>query len=575
MFGAIQGIGIPGFEGVSFMRSYTVLAAIFGGLAMASAGHAADKVEKSQPAAKPTALVRVSSLDELIANARYLAAMAGRQELGKQVESMLKERTGEKGLEGVDTKKPIGLVGTLKTKLVQSQAVLMLPIADEKAFLTMLDNVDLSPKKDKTGLYTLSAAEIPYPVLFRFANGYLYGTLKIGKFGEAGLAIDKLPAPAVLKGKAEDVLAAAIHLDQVPDPIKELILSGADQALAAIKDKERKRETEAAKKLRETMVDETALKLKALIEGGEAFSVRLSMDRKNHDLGLSINLSAKPGSELAKELAGMQIAQGISATLSGKESAFNPRISLNLPANIRKALDPVIDEQIKKLLASKKDENERALLTILTDALKPTAKGGMVDVGFDLRGPAKSGHYTLLVGGQVKEGEGIEKAMKNVLGKLPEAVQEYVKTDFAKVGEVNVHQLNLDKDKLDAKWKAVFGAGPIYFAVRKDAVFLGAGSQGLDAVKDALAAKPKSSNSFQAELNLSRLPSILPKVAKQLEADPKAVAEAAKKSFKTKDSDKVVLRVDTAKGLQLRLSLKTQVITFISLLANNEGDEDQ
>src|SRR5437773_2136204 len=61
----------------------------------------------------PTLIVRVQSLDGLIGDARYLATLAGREEEGKQADAFLKQLTGEKGIEGLDPKRPMGLYGTL------------------------------------------------------------------------------------------------------------------------------------------------------------------------------------------------------------------------------------------------------------------------------------------------------------------------------------------------------------------------------------------------------------------------------------------------------------------------------
>src|SRR5262245_57417550 len=122
-------------------------------LALSAPAPARAPVPDKKPESKPAVVVTLKSLDELIADARYLFALVDKEEEGKQLEKFLKSKTGPKGLEGVDPKKPIGLYGTLGTKgLADSHGVLLLPIADEKAFLKMLENLDLKPEKGKDGL---------------------------------------------------------------------------------------------------------------------------------------------------------------------------------------------------------------------------------------------------------------------------------------------------------------------------------------------------------------------------------------------------------------------------------------
>src|SRR5262249_47045336 len=89
--------------------------------------------------------------------------------------------------EGIDVKKPIGLYANVKTSLNESEVVLLLPIADEKTFLDFLGALNLEPKKDKDDLYTLKIENVPVPVLFRFAHGYLYAAPRLNsKVAPAG-----------------------------------------------------------------------------------------------------------------------------------------------------------------------------------------------------------------------------------------------------------------------------------------------------------------------------------------------------------------------------------------------------
>src|SRR5215472_13160197 len=124
----------------------------------------------------PTFIVRVQSLDRLIADGRYLATLAGNEEQAKQGEAFLKQLTGEKGIEGLDTKRPMGLYGSLAGDLVNSEVVLLLPLADEQAFVALLKRVNLNPEKDKDGIYSFQPPRSPFPAYFRFANKYVYLT---------------------------------------------------------------------------------------------------------------------------------------------------------------------------------------------------------------------------------------------------------------------------------------------------------------------------------------------------------------------------------------------------------------
>src|SRR5262249_47644891 len=114
----------------------------------------------------PTLIVRVQSFDGLIRDARYLATLAGREEDAKQAEAFLKQFTGEKGIEGLDTKRPMGVYGYLVGDLINSKAVVLLPVADEEAFVALLNRLKLKPEKDKDGIYSAQLPKTNIPAYF-------------------------------------------------------------------------------------------------------------------------------------------------------------------------------------------------------------------------------------------------------------------------------------------------------------------------------------------------------------------------------------------------------------------------
>src|SRR5262249_30207841 len=171
-----------------------LIAAVF--LAGAAPARADDK-EKAEPAVpfKAAAVARLEALDDLIADLRYVVQKAGREEEAKQIEAALKARTGPKGLEGLDTKKPIGAYAVVEKQSNQSQVRSLLPIADKKTFLTFLENLDLKPEEKKDGSYELSVENVPTgPILMRFANGYLYAMPRLNE-KQTIPAEAKLPKP--------------------------------------------------------------------------------------------------------------------------------------------------------------------------------------------------------------------------------------------------------------------------------------------------------------------------------------------------------------------------------------------
>src|SRR4051794_20616724 len=114
------------------LASALSLCALFLALRPAPAAERGEDPPPKAPAAadRPTLVLRVAPVEALLADFRYLATLAGREEEGKQFERLLLKRAGPKGLEGLDLKKPIGVYGNLKAKVETSEVVFLLPVSD-------------------------------------------------------------------------------------------------------------------------------------------------------------------------------------------------------------------------------------------------------------------------------------------------------------------------------------------------------------------------------------------------------------------------------------------------------------
>jgi hypothetical protein len=507
----------------------------------------------------PTLIVRIQSLDGLISDARYLATLAGREEEAKQAEAFLKQLAGEKGIEGLDTKRPMGLYGTLGSNLIDSEAVVMLPVADQEAFVALVKRLNLNPDKDKDGIYTFQPPKPPIPVHFRFANKYVYITVRDKDILEE----KRLLTPAVVL-PAEEIgtASATINLDSLPKEIRDTILGQTEMRLADLKEK-KERETKAQHALREKAIDEVSATLKSLLNDGGKVTVQLKIDQQGNDLSLSGSLAGRSGTTLANKIKALADTESAVAGLIGSDSAMSSRLTIALPEALRKAMGPTIDEAVQAMLAQAKDATARDLAERYAKALVPTLKEGTLDVAADLRGPSEDKLYTAVVAVRLKDTGDLDQAIRASVAKLPEKEREKIKLDAENAGAVKIHRLDVAK-QFDAKAKELLGENPIYVAVRDDALFLALGENGLKALHGAVKAKPKAAPLVDVEMSLSRLATLIGRTQK-------AAPDAASKAFgKDKDDDKVSLTLTGGKALQLRAGMKGPVIRFFSLIDKAE-----
>src|SRR5260370_35443417 len=222
----------------------------------------------------PTLVVRVRSIDGLVGDVKYLATLAGRGEEAKQFEGLLTARVGSKGLEGIDTKRPVGLYGTIDANLMESTAALLIHISDQKAFLGLLEGFGFTAKKEDDGIYSITLDQLPFPIYFRFANQYVYATAR------EKTALDKsklLDPKKVLAANPNETLSASFRIDQIPEVFKQLITSQVEVKLADLEDEKQAGETKAHSKLSVHGTKESAKQISSLVNerGNAAFRLRI------------------------------------------------------------------------------------------------------------------------------------------------------------------------------------------------------------------------------------------------------------------------------------------------------------
>jgi hypothetical protein len=105
------------------------------------------------------------------------AAWSGRKNKLEAAAGLAKAFTNKKGLEGFDTKRPIGLYAGVTKDVSDSPVIVLVPVVDEATVLAfMKDKANLKWKKDGD-VYEVAVPQVPQPIFFKFADGYLHATI--------------------------------------------------------------------------------------------------------------------------------------------------------------------------------------------------------------------------------------------------------------------------------------------------------------------------------------------------------------------------------------------------------------
>jgi hypothetical protein len=538
------------------MRRLLPCVALLGLVALPTAARPAEE----KKAATPGLVIRVQSLDELMSNFRYLAGLVGREEEAKQFEGMLQAKAGgPKGLEGIDAKRPLAVYGTFGEGGPEtSSAVGLIPIADEKAFLGLIENLGAKAEKDKDGVYEVTGEALKQAttIYFRFANKYAYVTA----LNKDALDKDKLlPPSAVLPAdKKTPVLSVQVRIDQVPENLRNVAAAQVETQLDNAKEEKPEGETPAQHAAKVEITDQIKKGFVSLIKDGGELALRLDVDQGAKEVTAEVSLSGKDGTPLAKSIAAFGRHTSAVAGLIGAESVLSAVVNLPVDEKLAAALQSLVKDELHKGIAKQGDAAKKEQTAKIVKAIEPALKFTDFDAALDLRGPGKGGLYTLVGGQKLADGAAVDKAIRDVVKDLPEKDRSAIKLDADKAGAVAIHSITTMA--ADANFKKSFGEGPAYLAVRPDAAFLAVGDGALDALKEVLKVEPKVGKPLQIEVSVSRLADLMGR------EQPEAPKAAAKAFANDKGADKVRFSLEAGRELKLRLVLKTPVLTFFHLM---------
>lgn len=506
-------------------------------------------------APKPTVILRMASVDTLSAKGKYLAKLIEQSDLYEQAEGFLKAFTGPKGVEGLDTTKPLGVYGNLGPNGVDSEVVVLIPVTDGEKFVEFLKKQNVSIEKQKNGNYKVDFAGSPLPGFLRFANGYGYLTVQNE---EAIDAKNLLDPKTVLPANEIGLVSALFDMEQIPAGIKALMLQGLEDNVRMQKDNLPPNLDENQKKAQIVGIDLFANLVKSVIDEGGILSLGLDLDETSQEARVGLGFSGKPNSALAKGLADLGNAPSVAAATVPGNSILSLNLNTSLPTVIRDLLVAEAEKGIKKGLSEETDPRKKQAAQAMADGVMPTLKAGNIDLALSLV-PTATGKHNLVVAAQVAKGSELEKSVKTVVGMLQDNEKRALglTIDLDKVGGTNIH--GAQASNMDANGKRLFGEGTIHFAVREDALLLSFGEGSLGVVRSAVDSKPRQAPIASASLSVGKILSLLPpEQAQRAEPIFKKVLGGVAEG---KDTIRATLK--GGKELKLDLTLPAPVIQLL------------
>ncbi len=497
--------------------------------------------------------IRVQSANDLTGYFEYVGSFAGQGEQGKQFAELIKAFGGEKGvIEGVNLKKPLGAYAVFSPGMVDSQFVVMLPVADEKAFVNLLKNrLSIEAKDEGDGLYSFTMPKVPTPFFFRLHEGYACVTVLDPKHIEP----KSLLAPeAFFKEKEAALLSVVLHLDRVPEEFRKVFLAQMELKINDSKPANKN----AGEDFGFWLVTEGGMRaVTSLMNEGRTLTLKLLVAPKTDDVTLAITLTALEGSDLAKSIAALPSKPALAALAA---NAKNPvvafAISAAVPASMKKELASKLDDVLDD--AAKNAGAQRDVVSRILESFAPTLKSGDYEFGVAITGEAEDGKLRLVAAAKAKDGKEVERLAREYASFVP-AEQAKFEFDVAKTASGSLHKLSV----YDGDLKRLYGSETVWAGIGDSLYVLGFEPKG-DEAKRVASLTPGTSDMLMLRVAATRLeplidPSTDPGMIKDVEIE--VFGDAVKPG-----ADEAKLTVKGGEQLAITLNLKGKMVEFMTML---------
>ena len=511
----------------------------------------------------PSVVVRVKSLNALLQNLNLVVKLVGQEEAANQIEGLIKSKIGKTGINGIDPARPIGAYVRYGKEIDALSGAVLIPVADQASILTLLDNLGVSYKKDKDGVYTHKTNQ-NVDVYFRFAHQYLY----ITSVNADSIQQKNLPDPAkALAMSGDATISVLARVDRIPADARQIALFKLEETIQEAKVKDLPNETPTQKAFRIAILDDLHRMAKNVIN--QASDVRLDIDvnDKSKELAVNLSITGKPGSELAKSIQDLGNIKSPLAGMVKKDLAFQGAFHFKLTGAMQKAFESVLSEATARSLEGIQDATKKKQAEMLFDSMMPTAKAGEYQLVLALLGP-QTDRYTFVGALKLKDGVKLGATVHNLISdalkQIPEAERGKIQLDYAEVGSVKIHRFETPKTPaLDALIDDVIGDKYLYVAFREDALFVALGKEALPTLRKVLARTDSAASApLMVDIDVARLAKWLAHTPKQKDHASKFIAGG--------ENSRVMLSLEG--GTTLRASVRTHfnVLEFLVKTASEK-----
>jgi hypothetical protein len=501
---------------------------------------------------KPVVTVSFSGYSELKADVEAIGKLSGRPELAQIAEGMLAMMTQGKGLAGLDKEQPLGAV-LLSDGSEEFTAYAFLPISDLAPWMELMKNpaTGESPKAEN-GVYEIQLG--PQNVYVTQKGKWAY----IAQKKETFAAVSNDPASLLGDMPKKYLLAVRASVKNVPDSLKQQWLAVLPMLAQA--------------SMQPDMMKQNIEQLEILSKELDEVMLGVTLDRQTNSSYLDLELTAKPGTNMAAQLAAVKPGKTDFAGLKIPGAA----VTINATSTFTDADVARAKKSLDILRASAQDglkeqDLPKEQLDLATDVLSQlfdvaikTIELKKTDYGAAL--VLEPNTLTLAAGSIVADGSKLEDILKKLYAEAeknePDAAK-LVKLNAETYKDIRFHTFSMPTP--DPKLAALVGDTlDVVLGIGDKQVFIAAGRDAVKTLKEAI---DKSLSEAGKEIPASEIVVSALKIAKFVSAvadddQAKAVADKMAGTLEKsagKDHLNIVTKPIT-NGVRVRLELEEGIL---------------
>lgn len=531
---------------------------------------------------KALVVAAFSGYDALMKDVAWVDNLAGKPGLPAMLRGAIAQFTGGKGLAGVDTTRPWGLI--VSAGVGDFPILAFVPVKDFKQVLEALRPV-IGDVEETGGVY-----EIPLGVQSVFAKegkGWVF----LSRTKDALKSPPADPLKALGGLPAQYTVSVQILVRNVPEELKQMVLPMIQMGMQAGLE-QMSGESDAQFALRKKMAETSVQQFTQMVNELDALTLGLGVDHQADSMHLDYVVVAKPGTELAKQITAMREAKtrfagffakdaAMGLTAMGSSSEAQAAQAQTILSGLRANVEQEIDRQ-EMSDADKKKAKE--LLGDLFDVFQPTLKAQESDMGMMVK--ADSQGVAVALGATPVDADklnGLVKKFADQLAKDAPEVAKRIQPDAEQRDGIHFHSFSLPVDEMGLEGKEkenvqkLFGKSlDVVVGAGKEEMYLAAGRDALNLLKTAIDRSKQAASQVVPPMQMFIAGAPIARLVQML-AEEEEVKDVAGQALKILEAaggkDRLLVTGSKVQnGMKVRIELQSGLVSLLQLAPIPKAD---